>query len=692
MDPQGLQTSSPPSSPPSSPLSVLSKSPSMPPSPTLADPTNRYPSPLPSTPSGSESPIHNNTNKMGREGSRVITAAAASSSSSSSLEAPDGPPPIKKRKIAPEPKTRTTNYVDLSERSTAREEFHLERLLTALRRKKKVVVIAGAGISVSAGIPDFRSPTGLFATLRSEHKLKASGRHLFDASVYKHDSSTGSFHTMVRELAHQSQQARPTKFHHMLASLAKEGRLMRLYSQNIDCIDTSMEPLATNVPLNTKGPWPTTVQLHGGIDKMLCTKCGHIEGFNGDIFDTQEAPLCEKCKEQDQVRTSFAGKRSHGIGRLRPRIVLYNEYNPDEEAIGNVSNADLKARPDAVIVVGTSLKVPGVRRLVKEFCQVTRGRRDGFTAWINVDPEPQGVEFKECWDVVVKGKCDDVAEMAQLTRWDEPEIGGEAILSEEDEKLREARLNRNRVEVRLSPRPQEALTDIFGELDAAAAAAVDCKPRLAVEIQGIPTPGASPKLPLAGAPATKKAKQSKLSFAGKPLADVETSAPAKKPTRPRKPRQPKKAATATPKNTVMETFKAVKNPASTAKTPPPGKLQPESLPSNDPDSSLSSLSSLSPPIEFSDTWQLPPLRPTAKKRKPLPNGRCVIKREVECEDGKEPDVGVGARQSSWETGDQKDSLPSIVARPSTPIRMHERRKSETVSPKAIPRGMESIID
>lgn len=317
-----------------------------------------------------------------------------------------------------------TRHLDLTGLDSPEDcETELGYLLRALRTKKKIVVIAGAGISVSAGIPDFRSSTGLFTTLRGQHGLKGSGKHLFDASVYKHDSSTSSFHTMVRELAHMTQKAKPTAFHHMLASLAQEGRLMRLYSQNVDCIDTNMEPLATSVPLNAKGPWPTTIQLHGGLAKMVCSKCGQLEDFDGSLFEGPEPPPCVPCTAMDEVRTAVAGKRSHGIGRLRPRIVLYNEYNPDEEAIGNVSKADLRRGADAVIVVGTSLKIPGVRRLVKELCYTTRSKRDGFTAWINLDAEPQGAEFKDCWDLVVRGGCDDVAKLVGLPHWDEPDVG-----------------------------------------------------------------------------------------------------------------------------------------------------------------------------------------------------------------------------------------------------------------------------
>lgn len=270
-------------------------------------------------------------------------------------------------------------------------------------------------------VPDFRSSTGLFTTLRSEHKLKASGKHLFDASVYQTDSSTSSFHDMVRSMSHLVSAAKPTEFHHMLATLASQGRLMRLYTQNVDGIDTSLPPLATSIPLSTKGPWPRTVQLHGGLEKMVCSKCSHLSDFEPALFDGPEPPPCNVCVETDKVRTDHAGKRSHGIGRLRPRIVLYNEHNPDEEAIGTVVSSDLRARPDAVIVVGTSMKIPGVRRIVREMCGVVRGRRDGLAVWINRDPPPVGKDFEDCWDLIVRGPCDEVAQQAAMHRWNEDE-------------------------------------------------------------------------------------------------------------------------------------------------------------------------------------------------------------------------------------------------------------------------------
>lgn len=331
----------------------------------------------------------------------------------------DDPRPRKKRKLT-DPKERTTDRLDLSSAHIDEEQQpQLQRLLNVLHKKRKIVVIAGAGISVSAGIPDFRSATGLFNSLKKEHKLKSSGKDLFDASVYQDDNSTSTFHDMVRTLSQHTKSAQPTAFHHLLATLAQEGRLMRLYTQNVDGIDTSLPPLSTQIPFPKKGPWPKTVQVHGGLDYMVCSKCHNLSPFDAEKFNGPTPPPCPTCVENDTIR-QVADKRSHGIGRLRPRMVLYNEHNPDDEAIGSCAAADMRLRPDAVIVAGTTLKVPGVRRIAREMCKIVRDRKDGVAVWINNDPEPLGKELEDVWDLVVKGPCDEVARHANMRKWDDP--------------------------------------------------------------------------------------------------------------------------------------------------------------------------------------------------------------------------------------------------------------------------------
>ena len=272
--------------------------------------------------------------------------------------------------------------------------------------------------------------------------MKGSGKHLFDASVYKDDTSTSSFHDMVSSMSRLTKDAKPTAFHQMLATIAKEDRLLRLYSQNVDGIDTSIEPLGTRVPLqkDEDGKWPRTVQLHGGLDKMVCSKCHEISDFDADLFSGSTAPLCSSCEEINDIRTNHEGKRSHGIGRLRPRMVLYHEHNPDDVAIGAVTRDDLRRRPDAIIVAGTTLKVPGVRRIVREMCGVVRDRRGGVAIWINNDLPPAAKDLEDCFDIVVQGTCDEVAHRAAMRKWDAPaEQDSYSEISDDDARKAEAR-------------------------------------------------------------------------------------------------------------------------------------------------------------------------------------------------------------------------------------------------------------
>ncbi|KAL2273268.1 hypothetical protein FJTKL_04826 [Diaporthe vaccinii] len=116
-------------------------------------------------------------------------------------------------------------------------------LRDALDGKKKIVVVAGAGISVSAGVPDFRSKNGLFSG--------NGGKHMFDVSVYNNNEDTQRFHRMITDLWNITRHAREKTitFYNMLATWAQNGRLKRLYTQNIDCLDILLKPFVSSPSL-----------------------------------------------------------------------------------------------------------------------------------------------------------------------------------------------------------------------------------------------------------------------------------------------------------------------------------------------------------------------------------------------------------------------------------------------------------
>ncbi|KAK9237911.1 DHS-like NAD/FAD-binding domain-containing protein [Lipomyces kononenkoae] len=307
----------------------------------------------------------------------------------------------------------------------AAEQQYAEALHGMLRKCRRIVVVVGAGISVGAGIPDFRSSGGLFRTVKDDFKMKGSGQSMFDSSVYQDETTTAMFHSMVNTLHSLSQGAKVTRFHQLLSQLSTERRLLRLYTQNVDCLEISLSGLETAVPLPVKAPWPKTIQLHGGLQKMVCAKCGWMGAFEPTLFRGSRIPECTECRELDSVR-EVVGKRTQGVGRLRPRIVLYNEFNPDGEAIGKVTSSDLKARPDGMLVVGTSLKVPGVRRIVKEMSSAVHAA-NGMVVWINEEDPPAAKMLENCFDLILKGDCQDIP--CILDRWENSSAGPKRALT-----------------------------------------------------------------------------------------------------------------------------------------------------------------------------------------------------------------------------------------------------------------------
>lgn len=224
--------------------------------------------------------------------------------------------------------------------------------------------------------------------------MRKSGRSSFDISVYNTSGDTECFHTMIRDIWKRSIQAEPTAFHIFMDRFAQHGRLLRHYTQNVDCIEQQLPALDR-----------TTVQLHGRIDQALCHQCGWKGPFVPSWFVGPELPSCSHCYHASLERERI-GKRRLGIGRLRPNIVLYGEENPDGCMIGSTVAHDALRGPDVVYLAGTALKVPGARKLTKELCRATKAR-GGLTVWINEDLPPSGLSFG--FDHVLIGDCDEIA-------------------------------------------------------------------------------------------------------------------------------------------------------------------------------------------------------------------------------------------------------------------------------------------
>ena len=145
---------------------------------------------------------------------------------------------------------------------------------------------------------------------------------------------------VLYDMYHRIISASPAQSHLVIAALAKEGRLLRLYSQNIDGIDTQLPLMNTLIPLPLKGPWPKTVQLHGNLRTIRCLKDPtHLAPFDPVLFGPGSLPGCAECEKLEEVNEALNQdkRRARLIPFVRPRLWLYDDdYYVDTAAISKV--------------------------------------------------------------------------------------------------------------------------------------------------------------------------------------------------------------------------------------------------------------------------------------------------------------------------------------------------------------------
>lgn len=226
----------------------------------------------------------------------------------------------------------------------------IEDCVELIYKSKNIIVLTGAGCSVSCGIPDFRSRDGIYARLRIDFPDLPDPQSMFDIFYFEHDPRP--FFKFAKEIF--PGQFKPSLSHMFIKNLDQSGRLLRNYTQNIDTLELVAE--IKNV-----------IQCHGSFATATCTLCKYkvnSEFIKDKIFQ-QEIPYCDKCSKK--------GYSSNGI--LKPDIVFFGEGLPEE--YHNSINID-KNKCDLLIVIGSSLKVKPVANiphlLPKEIPQILINR------------------------------------------------------------------------------------------------------------------------------------------------------------------------------------------------------------------------------------------------------------------------------------------------------------------------------
>ena len=187
-------------------------------------------------------------------------------------------------------------------------------------KSNKMVIFSGAGISTESGIPDFRSPGGIWDRFDPDD-------FTYSKFVSSKDSRRKQWHIFREGLL--SDKAVPNAAHIAIADLHGMGRLDCVITQNID-----------NLHQKAGLPDDMVYELHGNMKWARCLECGRRYPFDEirqRLEQGEEIPDCTACR-----------------GMLKPDIVMFEEQLP-VDVLEEASHRSLAA--DLFIVVGSTLTV-----------------------------------------------------------------------------------------------------------------------------------------------------------------------------------------------------------------------------------------------------------------------------------------------------------------------------------------------
>ena len=187
-----------------------------------------------------------------------------------------------------------------------------------------IVFFGGAGVSTESGIPDFRSPDGLYNQKYDSPPEKILSHTFFITHPEE-------FYRFYREKI-LSYDAKPNAAHNKLAELEHAGKLKAVVTQNID-------------GLHQAAGSKNVFELHGSIHRNYCMQCGSFYELSY-ICNSIGIPKCA-CG-----------------GIIKPDVVLYEEGLDTATVEGAV---DAISKVDMLIVAGTSLTVYPAAGLLRYF-------------------------------------------------------------------------------------------------------------------------------------------------------------------------------------------------------------------------------------------------------------------------------------------------------------------------------------
>src|SRR4030043_220677 len=225
---------------------------------------------------------------------------------------------------------------------------------------KRTVVFTGAGLSTESGIPDFRSPGGVWDKYNPED--------FYFQNFLANEASREKYWQMATEMWEPIKKAQPNPAHLAIAEFEKLGKLDCVITQNIDGLHFKAGNSEEKV-----------IQLHGTAIFVSCLSCKKRydrDEIQERIKEGQKAPSCDDCG-----------------GLLKPPTIPLGQSMPEKETEEAYHRSSLC---DLFLVVGSSLVVQPAASM-----PLVAKRNRAKLVIINRDPTP----YDDMADVVIHGQA-----------------------------------------------------------------------------------------------------------------------------------------------------------------------------------------------------------------------------------------------------------------------------------------------
>jgi NAD-dependent deacetylase len=241
----------------------------------------------------------------------------------------------------------------------------IEQISQWIISSKRIVIFAGAGLSTESGIPDFRSPGGVWDRYDPED--------FYFQNFVSSEASREKYWQMATEMYEPMKKAQPNLAHLAIAEMERLGKLDCVVTQNIDGLHFKAGNSEDKV-----------IQLHGTAMYVSCLTCG--KRYDRDEIQERlrkglKAPYCDDCR-----------------GPLKPATISFGQSMPEKETQEAYHRSSLS---DLFVVIGSSLVVQPAASM-----PLVAKRNGAKLVIINRDP----TSYDDMADLVIHGQAGPIME------------------------------------------------------------------------------------------------------------------------------------------------------------------------------------------------------------------------------------------------------------------------------------------